>query len=57
VIFSNKLTNELSRFEEARRRGNTFTRLALMIVPPVVLAIMVVFPMLELLTHTNRLGL
>jgi hypothetical protein len=32
------------------RRGNTFTRLALMIV-------MVVFPMLELLAHTNRLGL
>jgi uncharacterized membrane protein YphA (DoxX/SURF4 family) len=61
VIFSNKLTNELSRFEvgqeEARRRGDTLKRLALMIVPPVVLAIMVVFPILELLTHTDRSGL
>ncbi len=61
VIFSNKLTHELSRFEagqeEARRRGDTLKRLALMIVPPVVLAILVVFPMLELLTHTDRSGL
>jgi uncharacterized membrane protein YphA (DoxX/SURF4 family) len=61
VIFSNKLTNELSRFEvgqeEARRRGDTLTNLAHMIVPPVVLAILVVFPMLELLTHTDRSGL
>jgi len=61
VIFSNKLTNELSRFEagqeEARRRGDTLKRLALMIVPPVVLAILVVFPILELLTHTDRSGL
>jgi uncharacterized membrane protein YphA (DoxX/SURF4 family) len=61
VIFSNKLTNELSRFEaeqaEAQRRGETLKRLALMIVPPVVLAILVVFPMLELLTHSDRSGL
>ena len=61
VIFSNKLTNELSRFEvgqaEAHRRGDTLKRLALMIVPPVVLAILVVFPMLEFLTHSNRSGL
>jgi uncharacterized membrane protein YphA (DoxX/SURF4 family) len=61
VIFSNKLTNELSRFEvgqaEAHRRGDTLKRLALMIVPPVVLAILVVFPILELLTHSNRSGL
>ncbi len=61
VIFSNKLSNELSRFEaaqqEARRRGDKLTRLALMIVPPMVLAILVIFPMLELLTHTDRSGL
>jgi uncharacterized membrane protein YphA (DoxX/SURF4 family) len=61
IMFSNKLTNELSRFEaaqeEARRRGDRLMRLALMIVPPVVLAILVVFPMLELLTHTDRSGL
>jgi uncharacterized membrane protein YphA (DoxX/SURF4 family) len=61
VIFSNKLTNELSRFEagqsEAHRRGDTLKRLALMIVPPVVLAILVVFPILELLTHSDRSGL
>jgi uncharacterized membrane protein YphA (DoxX/SURF4 family) len=61
VIFSNKLTNELSRFEagqdEARRRGDALKGLALMIVPPVVLAILVVFPLLELLTHTDRSGL
>ena len=61
VIFSNKLTNELSRLEvgqeEARRRGDTLKRLALMIVPPVVLAMLVVFPLLELLTHTDRSGL
>jgi uncharacterized membrane protein YphA (DoxX/SURF4 family) len=61
VIFSNKLTNELSRFEagqaEAQRRGETLKRLALMILPPVVLAILVVFPMLELLTHSDRSGL
>jgi uncharacterized membrane protein YphA (DoxX/SURF4 family) len=61
VIFSNKLTNELSRFEagqtEAQRRGDTLKRLALLIVPPMVLAILVVFPMLELLTHSDRSGL
>jgi uncharacterized membrane protein YphA (DoxX/SURF4 family) len=61
VIFSNKLTNELSPFEsgqkEAHRRGDTLQRLALMIVPPVVLAILVVFPLLELLTHSDRSGL
>jgi uncharacterized membrane protein YphA (DoxX/SURF4 family) len=61
VIFSNKLTNELSRFEagqaEAQRRGDTLKRLTLLIVPPVVLAILVVFPMLELLTHSDRSGL
>jgi uncharacterized membrane protein YphA (DoxX/SURF4 family) len=61
VIFSNKLTNELFRFEagqaEAQRRGDMLKRLALLIVPPVVLAILVVFPMLELLTHSDRSGL
>jgi uncharacterized membrane protein YphA (DoxX/SURF4 family) len=61
VIFSNKLTNELSRFEagqaEAHRRGDMLKRLALMVVPPVVLAILVVFPILELLTHSDRTGL
>jgi uncharacterized membrane protein YphA (DoxX/SURF4 family) len=61
VIFSNKLTNELSRFEagqaEAHRRGDMLKRLALMVVPPVVLAILVVFPILELLTHSDRSGL
>ncbi len=61
VIFSNKLTNELSRFEagqaEAHRRGDMLKRLALMVVPPVVLAILVVFPILELLTHSDRPGL
>jgi uncharacterized membrane protein YphA (DoxX/SURF4 family) len=61
VIFSNKLTNELSRFEagqaEAHRRGDLLKRLVLMVVPPVVLAILVVFPILELLTHSDRSGL
>ena len=61
VIFSNRLTDELSRLEagqeETRCRGDMLKRLTLMIVPPVVLAILVVFPILELLTHTDRSGL
>ena len=61
MIFSNELTSELSRFEvgyeEACRRSGTVTLLVGMILPAVVLAILVIFPMLELLTHTDRLGL
>jgi uncharacterized membrane protein YphA (DoxX/SURF4 family) len=61
VVFSNKLTNELSPFEaaqeEARRRGDMLARFALMIVPPVALAVLVIFPVLELLTHADRSGL
>ena len=61
VVFSNNLTNELSPFEaaqeEARRRGDMLARFALMIAPPVALAILVIFPVLELLTHANRSGL
>jgi len=61
VIFSNELTNELSSFEaaqeQARRRGDMLARFALMIVPPVALAVLVIFPLLELLTHANRSGL
>ena len=61
VMFSNKLTNELSRFEaaqeEARRRGDMLARFAFMIVPPVALAVLVIFPVLELLTHADRSGL
>lgn len=61
MIFSNELTSELSRFdagpEGACRCGATVTRLIRGVVPPVVLAVLVIFPMLELLTHTDRSGL